>query len=227
MKCLIRTEFQAVIVGFEIAFEIGYRLTVGMSVINAESTAHINVFDTYLTGFKFVQQFVDTITQSHKIAHIQYLRTDMEMQSDELDVFHLLRHVYHMVHIFHTDTELVFRQSGSDVGMRMRAYIGVDTESNIGYLAFGCGQFVDNFQFGYGLYIKAEDIIIQSKIYLPVCLTHSGKHNLVGRETSLDCRTDFTAAHTVRSQPALTDNSQNLRIGIGLYRIMHRIVIVS
>ena len=151
----------------------------------------------------------------------------MEMKPDELDVFHLLRHVYHMVHIFHTDTELIFRQSGSDVGMRMRAYIGVDTESNIGYLAFGCGQFVDNFQFGYGLYIKAEDIIIQSKIYLPVCLTHSGKHNLVGWETSLDCRTDFTATHTVRSQPALTDNSQNLRIGIGLHRIMHRIVIVS
>ena len=76
-------------------------------------------------------------------------------------------------------------------------------ESNIGYLAFGCGQFVDNFQFGYGLYIKAEDIIIQSKIYLPVCLTHSSKHNLVGWETSLDCRTDFTATHTVRSQPAV------------------------
>ena len=31
-----------------------------------DATAHINVFDTYLTGFKFVQQFVDTITQINK-----------------------------------------------------------------------------------------------------------------------------------------------------------------
>ena len=73
MKCLIRTEFQAVIVGFEIAFEIRYRLTVGRSVINAEPPPHIDMFNAYLTSFKPVLQFIDTITESYKIAHIQNL----------------------------------------------------------------------------------------------------------------------------------------------------------
>ena len=90
-KRLIRTELQAVIVGFKIAFEVGYRLTVGMPVVNAETTAHVDVPDTYPAGFELIQQLVDTVAQSHKIAHIQYLRTDVEVQSDELDVLHLLQ----------------------------------------------------------------------------------------------------------------------------------------
>ena len=73
MKRLIRTKFQAIVVRFKIAFEIGYRLTVGMSVINAETTPHIDMFNAYLTSFKPVLQFIDTIAQSYKIAHVQYL----------------------------------------------------------------------------------------------------------------------------------------------------------
>ena len=90
-----------------------------------------------------------------------------------------------MIHIFHADAEFVFGQSGGDVGMRMRAYVGIDAESDIGCLAFRSGQLIDDFQLRNGFYVEAEDIIIQSEVYLPVCFAYTCKHYLIGREAGL------------------------------------------
>ena len=109
----------------------------------------------------------------------------------------------------------------------MGTYIGIDTESDISYLTFRLSQFINNLQFGNGLYVKAEDVIIQPEIYFPVCFAYSGKHYLIGRKPRLDCRTNFTTTNTVRPQSAFSDNSKDFGIGISLYRIMHRIIIVA
>ena len=106
------------------AFEVGYRLTVGVTVVNAESAPHIDVLDADMASFQLILQFVDAVTQSHEIAHIQYLGTDVEMQSDESQVLHILRNVYHMVHILHANTKLVFGQPSGNIGMGMGTYIG-------------------------------------------------------------------------------------------------------
>ena len=67
-------------------------------------------------------------------------------------VFHLLRHIYHLVHILHADTEFIFCQTGSDICVSMCAYIRIDTKSNISHLILSSGQFIDS---GYGRFCSS------------------------------------------------------------------------
>ena len=221
MERLIGTQFQVLGIGIKIIFEVRYRLAVRMLIINPQSATYIDVLDADAMRFQFILQFVHTVAKSHEIAHIQYLRTNVEVQSDELYVLHLQRHIYHIVHVLHTDAELVLRQSGSDIGMGMCPHIGVDAESYIRNLTLCRSQFIDDFQFGDGLYIETENIIIQAEVDFPICLAHSGKHYLIRRETCLDCCTNFTATYTVGPQSVLTDDGKHFRIGICLHGIVH------
>ena len=70
--------------------------------------------------------------------------------------------------------------------MGMRTYIRIDTESYTGCFAFGGSQFVNDFQFGYGLYVEAENIIIQTQINFPVCLAYTSIDYFVCRESGLN-----------------------------------------
>ena len=148
------------------------------------------------------------------------------MQAHELHVVHRQRTVNDHVHVLHADTELVFGQTGGDVGVCMCAYIRIDTESYTGNLVLGGGQFIDDLQLGNRFNIEAEDIVVQSQVNLPVCLSDSGIYNLAGRNTCLDGRLDFAAAHTIGAQSAFTDDAQNFRVGIGLHCIVYAELVV-
>ena len=223
VQCLIRAQFQLSGIGSKVALEIGNGLTVRMSVVNTQATADIDVFYQNMTRFQFILQFIHTVAERDKIAHIQYLRTDMEVQADEFHVLHLQGDIDHLVHILHTDTEFVFSQTGSDISMRMCSYIRIDAESDISNLILCRSQFIDDFQFGNRLYIETEDAILQSEVDLPVCFTDSGKNNLIGRKPGTDSGTYFSTAHAVGSHSAFTDNGHYFRIGICLDSIVYGI----
>ena len=159
MKCLIRTQFQLSGIGGKIIFEVRDSLTVGMAVIYPQTTTDIYMFYQNPMRFQLVLQFIDTIAQSDEIAHIENLRTDVEVKADKLDILHSQSHVYHFIHILHTDTEFIFGKTGSDIGVSMRAYIRIDAESDIGYFVLSGCQLVDYFKLGNRFYIKTEDSI--------------------------------------------------------------------
>ena len=85
----------------------------------------------------------------------------MEMQSYKLHVFQCQSQVDNFIHILHADAELIFGQSGSDICVSVGSYIRVDTESHIRYLAFGCCQFIDYFQFGNRLHIETKNVVVE------------------------------------------------------------------
>ena len=143
------------------------------------------------------------------------------MKPDKLYVFHLLRHIYHLVHILHADTEFIFCQTGSDICVSMCAYIRIDTKSNISHLILSSGQFIDYFQFGNRLYIETEDAVLQPEIDFPVCFTYSCKNNFIGRKSCTDSGTNFSTAHTVGSHSALTDDGKYFRVSICFNSVMH------
>ncbi len=149
------------------------------------------------------------------------------MKTDELHMLQLQSHVDHLIHIVHADTEFVFGQSGSDIGMGMRTYIGIDAESYIGNFTFGGSQLVDDFQLRHRLDIETENIVIESQVDFPISLTDSGKNDLPGRETGLDGSADFTSADTIGTQSTFADDGQYLRIGIGLDGIVYTEIVVT
>ena len=133
-----------------------------------------------------------------------------------------------MIHVLHTNAKLVFRQSGSDIGMSMSSYIRIDTESNISDLTFSSRQFINYFQLRNRLHIETEDIVVQAHVDLPIGLTYSCKNNLIRRKTSLDGSTHFSPTHTIGTQSILTDNGKYLRISICFHSIMYlKIAILS
>ena len=50
-----------------------------MLVVNTKSTAYIDVLGYDVVNLQLVLQLVDSIAQSLEVAHIKYLRTNMEM----------------------------------------------------------------------------------------------------------------------------------------------------
>lgn len=66
MQCLIRTQFQLSGIGSKVILEIRDSLTVGVSVINTQTTTYIDMFYQNSSCFQFVLQLIDTIAEATK-----------------------------------------------------------------------------------------------------------------------------------------------------------------
>ena len=192
-----------------------------MLVVNTKSTAYIDVLGYDVVNLQLVLQLVDTIAQSLEVAHIKYLRTNVEMQTDKLDIIHTCSLFDYIHHIFHGNTEFVFCQTGCDIGMSMCAHVGVDTECHSCHLVFGSCELVDDIKFGKTLHIKAEDVLVKTEINLPVALSYTGIHYSVSWESSFASSFNLTATHAVGTKTGFADYGEQLGVGIGLNGIMH------
>ena len=192
-----------------------------MVVIDTQATANIDVLYYDVMSFQLVLQLVDAVTESLEVSHVKYLTTNVEVQTQELDVLHFGSLFNHALHITHGDTKLVFSQTCCNVGMGMSTYVWVDAEANLCNLILLLGKFVDDFQFRDALYIEAEDALVQTKVDFPITLAYTGIHNLIGRETCIDGSLNFSSAHTVGTQTSLADDVEHFRVGICLYGIVY------
>ena len=192
-----------------------------MVVIDTQATANIDVLHYDVMSLQLVLQLVDAVAESLEVTHVKYLTTNMEVQTQELDVLHFGSLLNHALHITHGDTKLVFSQTCCNVGMGMSTNVWVDAEANLCNLIFLLGKFVDDFQFRDALYIEAEDALVQTKVDFPITLAYTGIHNLIGRETCIDGSLNFSSAHTVGTQTSLADDVEHFRVGICLYGIVY------
>ena len=72
--------------GLEVAVEVGDVLVVGVSIVDAEATTHVDAADGVFAALEELGELVYTVTQGHEVYHIQYLRTDVEVHALEVDV---------------------------------------------------------------------------------------------------------------------------------------------
>ena len=145
----------------------------------------------------------------------------MEVQAYELYILHILSLSDYILHIFHGYSKLVFGKPRRYVGMCVCPDIGIYTECHPCHLTFRCGNLINDSQLRDTLYIEAENILINGKVYFFITLADTGKNNFAGRKTSINSSLNFSSAYTVCPQPCLTYDIQYLRIGVCLDRIMH------
>ena len=86
MQCLTGTELQLTGVGVEVGLEVWDGHTVGVSVVDTQTAAYVDMLHTDAMTVEFVLQFVHTVAEGFEVAHVENLRTDMEVQTNELHV---------------------------------------------------------------------------------------------------------------------------------------------
>ena len=228
MERLARAQLKFLGIGVEIVLEIRNRHAVRMLIIYTQSATYIDVLHDNAVLLQQILQFGDAIAECLEVAHIEYLTTDVEMKSYNLDMLHGLSFLDDTQHVAHGNTKLILSQSCSDVGMSMGTDVGVETECHTGRLApLGC-QFVDNLQFGNAFDIEAEYVVVETEIDFPVALADTGINNLCCRKTGAQRGFYLTTADTVGAKSCLADSAQYLRVGIGLDGIVnHKALMLS
>ena len=129
-------------------------------------------------AFKFVLQFVDAVAECLEVAHVENLASDVEMQSHHLHMLQLGGMLDNGNHIAHGDAELVLGQSRCNVGVGVSTDIGIQPERHAGHFAFCLRQLVDDLQLRNTLNVKAENVAVESEVYLPVAFANTGKNDL-------------------------------------------------
>src|SRR5574344_1066106 len=181
----------------KVGLEIRNGYTVRMLVIYSQTTAYIDILHLDVMPFQFILQIIDTIAESLEVTHVKYLRTNMKVKSDKLDVLHLGCFLYSTFHITHGDTEFIFSETGRDVGMRVRTYIRINAERHRSCLVHLTCYLIDHFQFCYTLDIKTENVLFQSQLDFPVTLADTRIYDFARWETCVGGCFYFTAADTV------------------------------
>ena len=133
-----------------------------MLVVHTKATANIDGIHLNVMTFQLVLQVVDAVAKSLEVAHLKDLRSDVEVQPREFHVFQTLGMSNHFFHVTHGNTEFVFGQTGGDIGVCMCAHIGIDAEGHTRYGIALLGQFVDDFKFGYALYVESRDTQVKT-----------------------------------------------------------------
>lgn len=219
-------ELQELVVGVEILLEVGYGVLVRTVVVNAESSAHIDDFDGDALFFQLVLNVVDALREGCKVVHFQYLASNVEVEAAETNMGQMFGQLDELVHVFHGNAELVFRQPRGDAGVGVRSDVGVDAEAHIGHLVLLRRQFVDDLQLGYAFHVKTQNAAVKPEADFPVAFPDAGKNNPVGREAGAEGGFYFSAAHAVDAQTRLLDDFQYDGIGIGFHSIVDDEVLV-
>ena len=226
MQGLSGLQLQLLGVGIEIGLKVWNGHTVGVCIVDTQSATHVDMLYTDAMADKLLLQLVDAITECLEVAHIENLRSDVEVQTHELDVLKFLGLANHGYHIAHGDAELILGQTRGDVGMRMSTHIGVQTEGHTGHLALLDCEFVDHLEFGYALNVEAEDVVVKSEIDFPIALAHTSVDNLIRGDSGFYRSLNLTATYAVGSKTGLADDAKYTRVGISLYSIMHHETLV-
>ena len=164
--------------------------------------------------FQHVLKLIDAVAQRLEVAHIEYLAADMEVQTEEINVFHLFSPPDNGKHIPHSYAEFVLSETGCYIGMRVRVYVRVDTEAHIGYPVFGLGQFVYDFKLGHAFHIEAENRGFEGQVYFPIGLAYACKDYLFSRESCSKCGLNFPSAHAIGTQTGPCNDAQYFGIGV-------------
>ena len=103
----------------------------------------------------------------------------------------------------------------------MSSYVRIDAEANPCDLAFFLCQFVDNLKLCDTFNVEAEDIPVQSEVYLPVRLAHTGIDYLLSLKPIVETSPNLSTTNAVGTKSCLADYAQDLGIGIGLDGVVH------
>ena len=209
--------------GVEIALEIRYGEVVRMFVEDTESTAYVDMLNDRPAGqgLDVGDELVDAVGELCERRHVGYLRADVEMQPEEIDVMQQARHLDGRGQGGDGDAELILFETGGYFRVRVCVDIRVHAQADPSGEVELVGDVVDDGQFLGGLHIEAEDMLLEGIAYLVVGLGNTGKDYLICIKPCLDGGFDLTTADTIGSDTTLGDRAQDSVGSAGFDGIVH------
>ena len=130
-------------------------------------------------------------------------------------------HAEHALELFVVDAELVLGKAGGDVGVGVRAYVGIDTQAHRSRPAHAGGYGAYHLELGGGLHIEASYAAFEGEPYLRVALSDPGEEYASRREPGGKRSPYLASAHAVGTQAPAGYLAEYHRIEVGLHGIVH------
>ena len=225
MHGLAFVDFQVAVEDVEIGFEVGHRFPVGVVVVDAESAAHVEVFQN---DALFAEPLLDVeypFAERFEHLHIADLRADVEVQPDDFEVCEFFERSDRRVDFVVRDAEFVIRFAGGDVAVRFWIDVGVDPKRDSRLFAHSSGDFVDDLQFVQRFAVEREDFLAERVFDLPVGFADAGEYDLRCRKPVFDGHPHFVAADAVHAHAGAAHGFDDARVEVRFQRIMYFIAV--
>ncbi len=118
------------------------------------------------------------------------------------------------------NTELVFTQTGGDVGMRFYCHVGIDAERESCTLAEVVSTLRQQLKFRFALNVEEKNARMESRVDLPRLLTHAREDNPCQRLRGGAANTfQFPTGDDIESAPLALQPLEKGKRGVRLHRI--------
>ena len=209
----------------EVGRKIGYRMAVGALVVDAKSSADVDIGK--VGGVEVGLQLVDALAQEAEWFHVGDLRTQMEVQADEMEMVGLAADVDCLGQVGRRETEFVFLCAGGDVAMGVCVDAGIDAEGHSGGVARLAGDLVDDLKLWERLAIETVYVFPQGQGDFIVGFAHPGVDDLTGGNAAEAGLADFVAAHAVGSDAVAGYSLEDAGIWVGFQGVMEMVTMAG
>ena len=198
MDLLVRPVAQVLRERLEPKSELRNGMAVGIVIIHTQPAAEIDVVHPQPLALEIGNDAVGTDAfVRENVLHIRDLRSDMEMQALEIQVFAIFDQGNDRIHVFFRNAELVHFQASGDEAVRMGIDIGIDPDGYIRLQAHFGAQALQGLEFLDGLAVERADAGLQRIREFLVGFADSGKDNLFRGEAMVQGVEDLVPADTV------------------------------
>ena len=205
--------------------EIGNRLVFGHVVVDAQPAADIDEPEIESEPFEVLDDDVDL--QTHVFEDMQFadLRTDMQVHTDDIEVFERADTGGIVENLFVGDTELAVGLTGIDAMVGFGIDVGIDAQGHIDPPAGFGGEGVEDGQLLDRFAVDGHDSLFDGIAELLVAFPHTGIDDGAGIETRFDRLAYLVSGSTIDTQPVFADDRKQTVVVIGFYGIMDLIVV--
>ena len=194
------------------------RFAVGV-IGNAEPAAEIDMLDVVAVGAQRLHEIGKNPERGFHLGEIGDLAADMHVGAGHLDARQLGRAGIDLARPRDRNAELVLGLAGGDLGMGAGIDVRIDPQRNPRGLAGLDRKLRQQFQFGLGLDVDAENVRRQRRAQFGLGLADAREQDLARRNPRRQRALQFAAGHHVGPGAELGQRAQHRLVGIRLHGV--------
>ena len=150
------------------------------------------------------------------------LAADVHVDADNTHAFELGGARIHFAGAADRNAEFVLGLASRDLGVSLGINVGIDADRDVGGTALAGCDLGEQFQFGFGFDVDAEDALLNRKRQFTRGFADAGEHDLVRRDTGGTGAQELAPGYDVGAGAEPRQRCDHGLIGIGLHRVANQ-----